>query len=205
MQVYTAFYVATADDKPVHILIFRKRMRGYFFDQKAPILAGTALNGGGKYAFPGGKKNHDEKGDGLVKPALREWKEETGVDLDGYAHLFFAPAKVKNFGVINANLAEGEIKFGNTTGLDALKALRDRINANLAEAANAANDVRNGNLSTWQAVKATYPNCPDSNELETAEIWDTTTHAVQIKALGADTDTDWFYAFLAQSFPKHIK
>lgn len=205
MQVYTSFFVFTGNDNPVYLLVVRKRKTGFFFGKELVPGGSEIKNGGGKYAFPGGRKDHQDKGKGLVSAALREWREETGVDMDAHAGKFFQPQKVKNYGVITANLADGDIEIAKKTGKEALEALRDEINVNLRQAAEAADAIERRTITTWAGVTSAKPRCPECNELEVAEIWDTTNNAAQIKAWKEDKHTDWFYNFFETNFPDHAK
>jgi len=49
-------------------------------------------------------------------------------------------------------------------------------------------------------VTTTYPNCPESNELDSAEIWDTVDDLAKLKAWHSDNSTNWSAAFVSKQF-----
>ena len=86
MQVYTAVYCHGTGS----VLVFRKKEEGFFFRRQLPSTGGRirrgskggiVLNGGGSYCLPGGKL---EAGESPERGALREFLEETGIDLGTY-------------------------------------------------------------------------------------------------------------------------
>jgi ADP-ribose pyrophosphatase YjhB (NUDIX family) len=72
-QVYAIVHDGT------NCLVFKKKEHGYFFDGKAVVP--IVLNGAGAYCFPGGRLKEGEK---PTHGAIRELKEETGVDITKY-------------------------------------------------------------------------------------------------------------------------
>lgn len=86
MQVYAAVYCHGTGS----VLVFRKKKEGFFFRRQLPSTegqirrgskGGIVLNGGGSYCLPGGKL---EAGESPERGALREFLEETGIDLGTY-------------------------------------------------------------------------------------------------------------------------
>ena len=86
MQVYAAVYCHGTGS----VLVFRKKEEGFFFRRQLPSTGGRirrgskggiVLNGGGSYCLPGGKR---EAGESPQRGALREFLEETGIDLGTY-------------------------------------------------------------------------------------------------------------------------
>lgn len=86
MQVYAAVYCHGTGS----VLVFRKKEEGFFFRRQLPSTGGRirrgskggiVLNGGGSYCLPGGKL---EAGESPERGALREFLEETGIDLGTY-------------------------------------------------------------------------------------------------------------------------
>ena len=86
MQVYAAVYCHGTGS----VLVFRKKKEGFFFRRQLPSTGGQirrgskggiVLNGGGSYCLPGGKL---EAGESPERGALREFLEETGIDLGTY-------------------------------------------------------------------------------------------------------------------------
>jgi len=198
MQVYTVFYVHNASG--AKFLVFRKRAKGYFFDKKL-VPGGQNINGGGKFAFAGGKREQADnaKDNAIATAGIRELYEETGVDLRGEEGSFFVNKHPKHSFVM-ANLEDGEIKIDGTTGQQALTLLMTKINMNLAQGTLAAEGVKDNSLGTWDAVTMAHPNCPESNELESAEIWNTVDQLELLKAWHKDNATNWFGAFVAMQF-----
>lgn len=80
MQVYAIVYCPRANE----VLVCKKKRRGYFF-KRSLINDGNGIslikNGGGKYCFPGGRKDN---GESFRVGAVREFREETGVNLDSF-------------------------------------------------------------------------------------------------------------------------
>lgn len=86
MQVYATVYCHGTGS----VLVFRKKEEGFFFRRQLPSTGGRirrgskggiVLNGGGSYCLPGGKL---EAGESPERGALREFLEETGIDLGTY-------------------------------------------------------------------------------------------------------------------------
>ena len=94
MQVYAIVYCSETNE----VLVCKKKRRGYFFQRRLPRnRSGQPLRGGGKYCFPGGRKNDGESShDG----AVREFREETGVDLSNAPIIFELKAPNKYIGVV---------------------------------------------------------------------------------------------------------
>ena len=84
MQVYAIVYCPETNE----VLVCRKKKIGCFFQNDLPKNrygkysdCARSLNGGGRCCFPGGKLNDRENS---RNGAVREFKEETGVDLSQY-------------------------------------------------------------------------------------------------------------------------
>lgn len=84
MQVYAIVYCPETNE----VLVFRKKKKGCFFKKTPPknfrgyyLSDAPSLNGGGKYCFPGGRKDN---GESFRVGAVREFLEETGVNLDSF-------------------------------------------------------------------------------------------------------------------------
>lgn len=85
MQVYLALF--TVQYEEIFLLVGLKKTHGSFFfkynKEKDIIITlknkAQPLNGGGEYAFPGGRLEEDEK---YIDGAIREFLEETGVEIN---------------------------------------------------------------------------------------------------------------------------
>ena len=87
MQVYAVVYADSGA-----FLLGLKLKKGYFFHKTSGggviVPDGQALNGGGKPALPGGKKESSES---IDEAAMREFHEETAIDItsvSGTKHQF---------------------------------------------------------------------------------------------------------------------
>jgi len=88
-------YISVIDTEG-NVLVARKKVYGTFFKGK-PINKETppyqVLNGAGQYVFNGGKLDYGEKPEA---GALREFKEETGIDLETIGGKILKTEKINN-------------------------------------------------------------------------------------------------------------
>ncbi|MFY1699317.1 MULTISPECIES: hypothetical protein [unclassified Solwaraspora] len=189
MQVYVLINALAEDRKSIYLLVVKKRDKGYFFEGKL-IPDGAKLNGAGLYALPGGLRDASDSGQGLVAAGIREFREETGVDLEKSADQFFA----EKYGKVRAFLT---LEVSDHAELERMRA---EIAENLGQAASAVEKVKNRTITSWSALVATYPKCPSTNELASVEIWNSSDQAELIKSWKQDKQTDWFYGFFCQQY-----
>lgn len=195
MQVYAVLYSGTGN-----FLMGHKPDQGYFFHGSAGgtiFPEGVVLNGAGKPALPGGKL----EGSDIVKGAQKEFQEECGakisfsssaliIDKETYPLKAATTWSPPDTGYCAAFFKVEDGDLGQIGYI-----IQE---TNLLEARTAMKKVVSGELTDYATISAYYPYCPLDNELGSAEIWNLTTNAKQIAALGEDEDTDWYCAILGQ-------
>lgn len=183
MQVYAVVYADSGE-----FLLGLKLAKGYFFYKPKTggdiVPDGHGLNGGGKYALPGGKK---EGGESIEDAARREFHEETAIDIgsvSGAEHRFTAQFGAGYFEVPAKQLPTMCTQIADT---------------NLLEAQYAATDIEHGGITSYDQIHKRYNNCPLDNELVSVSVWDVDDDAnwETIEGWQTDHDLDWFYEILA--------
>lgn len=172
MQVYAIVHDGE------NCLIFKKRICGYFFKRKVAVE--TILNGAGACCFPGGRL---EEGESPVIGALREFKEETGVDI----------GVPKNF-EIKRELYTGVFFRVSLSELDDIKA---KCSMNLVIAENMVGQIKNVPYRIGRELLDIR--LPSDNELE-AKV-DKVSIAKTLFTKD-DEKTGWFYE-LIESYLKN--
>jgi len=187
MQVYAVLH-----DGKGSFLLGRKFLKGYFFydhkkDKGDVVVDGQPLNGGGKWALPGGKLEGNED---VPTAAAREFLEETRVSIDAKDVKVFQP---------NRFYAAAYFEVDPKT----FEGLKEQIiRTNLPAGADAQQAIIEKKITTYSQIHTTFPDAPLDNELETAEVWDVkdpqTWQAIQ--GWKSDSDLDWFLEIL-----QHLK
>jgi 8-oxo-dGTP pyrophosphatase MutT (NUDIX family) len=176
--VYCVLY-----DSDRKFLIATKRSKGYFFCSNGSIVpAGQRLNGGGKPALPGGAR---APGEDIRDGAIREFREETRVEIQGAEHEWS-----HNWG----RYAAGYFRVSPA----ALAGIQTTVNTNLGAGNQAALAVEGGQIQDCDALHRTFPLAPDDNELQVVDIWDLNDHTTwnRIQTWDGDRDLGWFYDIL---------
>jgi 8-oxo-dGTP pyrophosphatase MutT (NUDIX family) len=134
---------ASSSSKDCNVLIATKKMKGRCFKDKSPnqnvgfrckVVGATLLNCGGKPVFPGGAVESQER---YPDAAIREFREETGVDLENiYQHIVPSNYRelIKEFQIIKQTIENETYKFGILwveVKPDKLNIIMDEINSNL--------------------------------------------------------------------------
>lgn len=184
-------------------LLARKLAKGYFFHDKGGriVKAGQNLNGGGKYALPGGKK---EPGASYLDTAEKEFREETGQALtgrydkvalpgapwdgglsrDGRTHFYYIAAYFK----VSPQTLSTLITTITRQNLPASRQVVDAI-VN-------GTKVNNITIGRYSDIKRAAPLCPEDNELDTVDPWDLLGRWGTIDTWKTDGDLGWYYTVL---------
>ncbi|MGC4808120.1 NUDIX hydrolase [Micromonospora sp. DT233] len=196
----TAYVYGVLHDDIGNVFIGSKFEKGYFFWENgagAIVPAGQWLNGSGKSALPGGKR---ERGETIEAGARREFYEETGVRID-------ADAQVRE-----RSWEYFDEKEGATNTYEAayfrvstarLKAIAADIAGNLAAGVQAQQQLireqGNPTITTYAALRAAYPQAPPANELDRGSLMNLTAHWdwVEIESWKQQRLLGWFHTILA--------
>lgn len=183
MQVYAVVYANSGK-----FLLGLKLKKGYFFYKPGTggdiVPHGQALNGGGKPALPGGKKESSES---IEDAARREFHEETAIDIgsvSGLEHQFTGQYGAGYFEV----------------SAEQLQSICKQItDTNLLEAQYAAAGIEHLEITSYSQIHSRYQHCPLDNELESVSVWNVNDEAnwETIESWQSDQDLDWFYGILA--------
>lgn len=209
MQCYTILYTDSG-----HFLNFVKRSTAYFF-HNATGTGGTLYpngvaitNGPGLFAFPGGALDNGEV---PFQGALREFTEEcgsqiwfqynppTGYQINQLANIIFDTPGTTGvytpYPILNAQINQTSNYYALYLQVsdDSLNQIELIMGTNLEENSSAAAEVIDGNFGTYDAIFNYYPYCPPDNELSEANIWQVQQDIDEIRALQANTQTDWYY------------
>ncbi|NET51447.1 MAG: NUDIX domain-containing protein, partial [Merismopedia sp. SIO2A8] len=160
MQVYAVYYELSG-----RFLLGRKLTKGYYFYDSSKnkgeiVQKGQTLNGGGKYALPGGEREGTES---ITTAAKREFNEETAAVINEIR------TKEKTFsnGAYSAAYFEIAKETFNKTAVDI-------IDTNLPQGLKAKDEIVKGDITAYNQIHQKYPKAPKDNELEVAYIWDVT-------------------------------
>jgi ADP-ribose pyrophosphatase YjhB (NUDIX family) len=185
MQVYAVYYEASG-----RFLLGLKLQLGYFFYNPKTggriVPRGQGLNGGGKCALPGGKKEANET---VIDGARREFLEETAAGIvairadehqfkDHKHDLDYATAFFRIQPEIFDTTTLAIIKTNLPAGLEAMAAVKD------------------GRIKQYAEIERRFGASPQDNELETAEVWNVQTDWDKIAEWRADKDLSWYYEIL---------
>jgi len=178
MQVYACVYTTNGD-----FLLATKRERGYFFMKNGVggiVKNGQVLNGAGRRALPGGKR---DPGESTSAGALREWNEET------YCDLQTTNTQYKDWKLFGAGyFLQPE---------DSLAPMVARITKEVLPAANlAAGEIQEGKITEYAEIAGKYPDAPADNELADMEIWNLDTDWTRIETWKNHPDIGWYYDVL---------
>lgn len=167
-QVYAIVHDGT------NCLVFKKKEHGYFFDGKAVVP--TVLNGAGAYCFPGGKK----KGGSNETNAIREFLEETGMNLSDFASTKQELARVGYIGV-----------FFNVGGK--LTDIKNACQINLDKANAVAKHLKDNDITSGVVIGDTGSIVDNelSKKLKTMSFNDAITDGETF--IEGDDNTGWFY------------
>jgi 8-oxo-dGTP pyrophosphatase MutT (NUDIX family) len=183
-------YAIVYDSTTGRFMMCKKNTHGYFFHNNNGggniYQSPKPLHGGGDYAFPGGKLDRDHE---VVLEALRELREETGIDLSSsYRAMPIVHGEDKKYQYIG-------VCFDVKSKLDSIKSL---IDINLKEGRCAAEAIENGKFTgSYQQLFSSYSKAPADNELSCAEIWSFKEQQQQILKLDRD-NVNWFYHILVE-------
>jgi ADP-ribose pyrophosphatase YjhB (NUDIX family) len=186
VQVYAVYYEPSG-----RFLIGYKLIRGYYFyksstGQGSLVPAGQQLNGGGKYALPGGKREGQEA---IADAAAREFKEETA------QQVVADHTDTKEFSDEQYQYAAAFFRISlqtfNTAAVQIVK-------TNLPAGLEAKDAVINGSITKYAQIHQRYPHAPQDNELGDAHVWDgkDATDWSIIAEWENDPDLGWYYQIL---------
>ncbi|MDO1529819.1 NUDIX domain-containing protein [Fulvimonas sp. R45] len=178
MQVYACVYTANGD-----FLLGTKPALGYYFSSGGGSLHpnGQPLNGGGRYALPGGRR---ERGESTRDGAAREWQEETA-----------CPMSINQASSHEWGTAYGAGYFRQPDG--DLQGMLDLItNDVLPAAALAVRDITNGTITAYPQIFALFPDAPADNELAAMTLWNVVTDWARIQQWDGDPTIGWYYNIL---------
>ncbi|MFA7346999.1 MAG: hypothetical protein WCZ86_04490 [Desulfurivibrionaceae bacterium] len=175
---------------------------GYFFHNSNGVGGtvypdGVVLNGAEKSALPGGKL---EGGD-TVKGAQKEFQEECGAKISFSSSALIIDQETYPLRATEVwkPIATGYCAaFFKVDDKDLAEIAYVIQETNLLQARTVMVKIVSGDITDYATIPSSYPYCPVDNELEKAELWNLTTDAKQIAALGKDEDTDWYCAILGQ-------
>jgi 8-oxo-dGTP pyrophosphatase MutT (NUDIX family) len=189
VQVYAILY-----DKVGNFLIATKFKKGYFFLKKEGdggeiVPDGQPLNGGGKYAFPGGELEFKDDKKGADEGAKKEFFEETNLKLPDSLPCLAQRWKHN----------ERWAYWGVFYEVEDLWELYPIITENLLAGFNAALDVQNKIFSKGQydLLREKYPSAPVDNECQTIDILNIYEAWDEIHRWKDDQDLGWFETILA--------
>lgn len=190
-QVYAVVYNANTYD----FIIGNKLVKGYFFHKKGGggviIPDGKALNGGGLRALPGGELETENP----VAGAMKEFFEETLVNLDDYTHMV-----VPNpyYMVYSSKWAYYGTYFQVANSHNILDKILAQAAVDLAEGALAKNAIIAGKYGPkdYEALRKAFPQAPLDNELSGVQRWNLVTDWSTIQSWQGDPNLGWFYNIL---------
>jgi hypothetical protein len=199
MQVYTMMFSANGD-----FMIFWKREKGFFYHGKdggAIIKSGQPIPyGANHFALPGGKMESDD----ITIEGRKEFMEECG------AKICFGDTVLKingqEYPICNEHTYQFStdysayyVKLSNTNLKELFSILSD---TNFPQSINAVGDIKQGVITTYDAIFERYPYCPADNELDYVWLWNILQNQDAINQLNKEP-TDWFYniiMYLKQNF-----
>ncbi len=177
MNVYLALFAYRDPGREKYVLIFRKRRFGYFFKGKAIGSRGQSLRGGGLDAFPGG-------GGSGSADALREFHEETGVDVSGEGTpilLSSDPGQYEGWGI--------EVSYSR------LGALQHQIDGLLRNGDDIAQQISRGRIPSGDDISLYLPS-PTPEDNEQLQAWTERVTSGLVNDLDRNRATDWFAAMV---------
>ena len=185
MQVYAVYYEASGR----FLLGFKLQLGYFFYNPKTGgrlVPKGQGLNGGGKYALPGGKLEAKEK---VIDGARREFFEETAARIEAIQtndQRFKDPDHDLDYAAAFFRI-QPEIFDTTTLAI---------INTNLPAGLEAMAAVKDGRIKQYAEIERVFEASPQDNELETAEVWNVRTDWDEIAKWPADKDLSWYYEIL---------
>lgn len=206
MQGYIILY-----SRQGNFLIFEKREEAFFFHgsngSPSAIFPPDGIpitNGPGKFAFPGGAINSGEE---PFKGCLREFREECGNAISFGYEPANQPQSLLNLNNLIIDTSRYDILYNqlNTVGSnyttlylefsnDDLRQIQNIIvTTNFEEANQARRDIHYNEIKNYDSIFQYYPFCPLDDELGQVELWNLIREVNEIRALGRDRETDWYY------------
>jgi 8-oxo-dGTP pyrophosphatase MutT (NUDIX family) len=185
-QTYAVVY-----DQSKNFFIAIKNTVSFFYHsttggQIFPPNGTPITHGPGEAALPGGGLTSTDPAIG----AANEFQEETGVELRSFdgkltpKEWHDGKDKTEYYGVY--------FQFSNTV----FNQISSTAIANLKTGVDAAADIKNKKITSYQDIFKKYPHCPQDNELARGEVWNLDRDWSKIQALNNSQNTNWFYVIL---------
>lgn len=133
MQVYLAVRNSNGDT----IIVKKQEFNAWW---KGRVQRRGIVNQAGQWALPGGGQ---EDGEDYVQAALREFKEETGVDLDDYLDDAEVAHGSVNYVLVALELGDKEVKE-----------ICNQVNANVAVSSGNGNNPTCNKIVDWELASA---------------------------------------------------
>ncbi|WP_459210837.1 NUDIX domain-containing protein [Aquimarina rhabdastrellae] len=205
MQCYVVLY-----SQEGYFIIFEKREKAFFFhssNQSGTIYPPdgiTITNGGGLYAFPGGKLDTGEE---PFKGCLREFREECGNSITfGYTPVN-QPQSLVTLSSVTIDTAQYNILLSLLHTVENnyytlylefttnnLRQIQNIItNTNFDQANQARRDIHYNEIRSYNEIFEGYPFCPLDDELGFSELWLIDREINEIRRLKDNQATDWYY------------